>query len=160
MPGRLRILPLLLLLAAVCAVALGACGGAQERDDKNAYVRAVNAAQNEFSASVADVAQRIKAKSSSSEQRKTLADFQSAVDNVVRDLRAIKVPGVVKSEHAQLVGAISGFGDQIESANLVLRNPTERTIAEARNSIATASQRVNAGIGSAIAAINSKLKDK
>lgn len=158
MPGPLRILPL--LLAAVCAIALGACGGAKEREEKNAYVRAVNTAQNEFSASVADVAQQIKAKSSSREQRKTLADFQTAVDAVVLDLRAIKVPGVVKSEHAELVSAISGFGDQIESANLVLRNPTERTIAEARNSIASASQRVNAGISSAIAAINSKLKDE
>lgn len=158
MSGPLRIL--LLLLAALCAIALGACGGAKQREEKNAYVRAVNAAQNDFSASVAAVAERIKAKSSSSEQRKTLADFQTAVDDVVRDLRGIKVPGAVKSEHAQLVSAISGFGEQIESANVVLRNPTERTIAEARNSIASASQRVNAGISSAITAINAKLDDK
>ena len=149
-----------LLLMAVCAVGLTACGGAKERDEKNAYVKAVNAAQNEFSAEVASVAARITEKSSSRQDRKTLADFQSAIDDVVSQLRGIKVPSDVDSEHKQLVTAMSGFGAQIRKATAALSNPSTPAIARAQAEISTATQQVNARIDAAIAAINSKLAGK
>ncbi len=158
MSGVTRIVAL--LLTAVCALALGACGGTEERDEKNAYVKAVNAAQNEFSAEVASVAARITNKSSSSQDRKTLADFQTAIDDVVRQLRGIKVPSDVDSEHKQLVTAMSGFGAQIEKATAALSNPSTPAIARAQQEISMATTQVNARIDSAIAAINSKLADK
>jgi hypothetical protein len=147
-----------LLLAAACALALGACGGAKEREANNTYVSQVNAAQNEFAATVDSVSQRITKNASSRQQRKTLADFQSAIDDVVRKLAAIKVPSRVKREHEQLVKAMSGFRDQIKAANLVLRNPTDANVLDARNDIASATQAINGRIQSAIAAINSKLR--
>ena len=79
MAGPLRIVSLLLI--AVCVVTLTACGGAKQRDEKNAYVKAVNAAQNELAANVATVASRITNKSSSSQDRKTLADIQPEIDD-------------------------------------------------------------------------------
>jgi pyruvate/2-oxoglutarate dehydrogenase complex dihydrolipoamide acyltransferase (E2) component len=151
---------LALLALAVCVVALGACGGAADRKAKNDYVRQVNAAQNEFAANVSTVSQRITDKSSSKADRKTLEQFQAAIDGVVSDLRDIKVPGDVTSEHAQLVGAMSGFGAKIRSAVSALRNPTQQNIADARQTIATATQTVNVRIDAAIAAINSKLSRK
>jgi gas vesicle protein len=156
-----RVLSVLALLAlAVAAVALGACGGGDEREAKNDYVKQVNTAQNEFAANVSTVSQRITKTSSSKEDRKTLAQFQAAIDDVVTELKAIKVPGDVKSEHAQLVGAMSGFGAQIKSAVSALRNPTQQNIDDARREISTATQTVNVRIDAAIAAINSKLGQK
>ncbi len=155
MPRPLRILVSLLL--ALAALGLTACGGDDDREAKNAYVSEVNAAQNEFAETVRTVSERITPKSSSGQDRKTLEQFQTAIADVVKSLRGIDVPGDVQSEHDQLVGAMSGFGDQIEKATSALRNPDSRTIADAQRTIQTATQTVNLRIDAAIAAINSKL---
>jgi gas vesicle protein len=147
-----------LLLLAFAALALAACGGNDDREEKNAYVREVNAAQAEFAQTVTTVSERITEKSSSSQDRKTLEQFQTAIDDVVTDLRDIKVPGAVDAEHAQLVEAMSGFGSDIRGAVSALRNPTQQNIQEARKTITAATQTVNVRIDAAIAAINSKLK--
>jgi len=156
MPRPLRILVPLLL--AVAALALAACGGEDDQKAKNAYVGEVNAAQNEFADTVQTVSERITPKSSSSQDRKTLEQFQAAIADVVKNLRGIDVPDGVGSEHDQLVAAMSGFGDQIEEATTALRNPDSTKIAEAQRTIQTATQTVNLRIDAAIAAINSKLK--
>ena len=66
----------------------------------------------------------------------------------------------MKSEHAQLVKAMSGFGAEIRKATRALRNPDTNTIAEAQRTIQGATQTVNVRIDQAIAAINSKLGQK
>jgi hypothetical protein len=158
MPGPLKLLvPLVLAFA---ALALGACGGDDDRKAKNAYVSEVNAAQSQFASTVTTVSERITPKSSSSQDRKTLAQFQAAIAEVVTNLRDIDVPEDVKSEHGQLVEAMSGFGGEIEKATKALRNPDTRTIAEAQKAIQAATQTVNVRIDAAIAAINSKLGQK
>ncbi len=156
----LRRLGLLGMGAAGASALLAACGGGDDREAKNEYVRQVNAAQNEFAQTVSTVSERITNKSSSSQDRKTLQQFQTAIDDVVTDLRAIKVPDTVKSEHEQLVKAMNGFGAEIRKATLALRNPDENTIAEAQRTIQSATQTVNVRIDAAIAAINSKLGQK
>jgi hypothetical protein len=148
--------PLPLLLVAL-ALALGACGGGDERDAKNAYVRQVNAAQTEFATNVTNVSQRITPKSSAIQDRRTLKRFEAAIQEVVVTLEAIEVPSDVEVEHKQLVAAMSGFGTDIKRATSALSDPDTRTIAEAQRSIANATQTVNQRIDSAIAAINSKL---
>ncbi|MDQ3723910.1 MAG: hypothetical protein M3376_12810 [Actinomycetota bacterium] len=159
MSGPLKIISSVLL--ALAALALGACGGGDdERKAKNDYVRQVNNAQNEFAQTVTTVSERITNKSTSSQDRKTLQQFQAAIDDVVTNLRAIDVPGAVKSEHEQLVKAMGGFGAQIGKATLALRNPDTATIAEAQRTIQSATQTVNLRIDAAIAAINSKLGQK
>jgi hypothetical protein len=161
LPPVSRLLRVAALLALAFAVlALGACGGSEDRKAKNDYVRQVNAAQNEFGVTVSTVSARITNKSSSSQDRKTLQQFETAIASVVDDLRAIKAPADVQAEHAQLVEAMSGFGAQIKKANSALRNPTQHNIEDARSTIATATQTVNARIDAAIAAINSKLGKK
>lgn len=154
--GPLRILVSLLL--AVAALTLAACGGEDDQKAKNAYVGEVNAAQSEFANTVQTVSERITPKSSSSQDRKTLDQFQDAIADVVKNLKSIDVPGGVESEHDQLVAAMSGFGDQIEQATVALRNPDSTKIAEAQKTIQSATQTVNVRIDAAIAAINSKLK--
>jgi FKBP-type peptidyl-prolyl cis-trans isomerase (trigger factor) len=155
MPGPLRILvPLLLALA---ALGLGACGGNDDRDAKNAYVAEVNAVQNEFADTVRTVSERITPKSSSKQDRKTLDQFQKAIADAVKNLKGIDVPDNVQSEHDQLVAAMSNFGRQIQAATAALQNPDSAKIAEAQRTIQTATQTVNVRIDAAIAAINSKL---
>jgi hypothetical protein len=155
MPGPLRILvPLLLALA---ALGLGACGGNDDRDARNAYVGKVNAVQNEFADTVRTVSEQITPKSSSKQDRKTLDQFQKAIADAVKNLKGIDVPDNVQSEHDQLVAAMSNFGRQIQEATAALQNPDSAKIAEAQRTIQTATQTVNLRIDAAIAAINSKL---
>ena len=157
MPGVLK--SAVLLLLAFAAVGLAACGGGDDdREEKNTYVGQVNAAQARFAQTVTTVSERITETSSSRQDRETLEQFQSAIDEVVADLRDINVPGAVDAEHAQLVKAMSGFGSDIRGAVSALRNPTEQNIQEARKTITAATQTVNVRIDAAIAAINSKLK--
>ncbi len=143
---------------ALAALVLGACGGGDDdRDTKNAYVREVNAAQIEFASTVTTVSQQITPKSSSSQDRRTLREFQTAIDEVVAKLRRIDVPSSVRTEHTRLVEAMSSFGADIRRAISALRNPNSRQLARAQRAIATSTQMVNARIDSAIAAINAKL---
>lgn len=158
MRGLFRFLALVLLAAG--AVALSACGDeANSRDAKNAYVAKVNAAQNEFAATVTTVSRQITPKSSPAQDRRTLQRFETAIQDVVKKLEAIEVPSDVATEHKQLVAAMSDFGTEIDKATAALRDPDTRSIAEAQRAIATATQNVNGQIDAAIAAINSKLRE-
>jgi hypothetical protein len=150
------VLPVTLLVAILSLVA---CGD-NARVVRNAYVQQVNSAQTEFGNTVATVSKRITAKSSSSEDRKTLQSFERAIQVVVKKLKAITPPSNVKTEHQALIGAMSTFGVQIEKASVALKNPDTTAIAGAQRTIQTATETVNASINNAIAAINSKLSQK
>lgn len=158
MPGLLRLLALVALIAG--ATALAACGGGDdEREAKNAYVAEVNAAQEEFASRITAVSQQITDKSSPAQDRRTLQRFETAIDAVVEQLRGIEVPDDVQTEHEQLVDAMTDFGAEIGKATSALRDPDTRSIAEAQRAVTLATQTVNGQIDAAIAAINSKLRE-
>ena len=157
MAGLLRMLALVALLSG--ATTLVACGGDDSRDEKNAYVREVNAAQSEFAERVSAVSQQITPESSPARDRRTLERFETAIDSVVEQLRAIEVPEDVEAEHEQLVEAMTEFGNEIDKATTALRDPDARSIAEAQRAVTAATQSVNGQIDAAIAAINSKLRE-
>ncbi len=148
------------IAAALAAVlALNACGGdASSTKDKNSYAQKVNTAQTTFAETVTTVSQESGSKSSISRQQKTLRRFETAIESVVKDLRAIDPPSEVTKEHEQLTAVMSGFGKAISDANDAMRNPTPRAIDQAQERIAAATQSVNSRVNAAIAAINSKLK--
>ena len=89
MPGRLRIAAL--LCALLPALGLGAAEAPPSARPQRLRGE-VNAAQNEFASEVTTVAQQITSKSSAAKDRKTLKKFETAIDDVVTDLRAIDVP--------------------------------------------------------------------
>ncbi|HWI08457.1 MAG TPA: hypothetical protein VNT54_13195 [Solirubrobacteraceae bacterium] len=157
MSGVLRIVALVALLGG--AIALAACGDDGSREEKNAYVREVNAAQEAFAARVTSVSQEITPQSSPARDRRTLERFETAIESVVDQLRAIDVPQDVEAEHEQLVEAMTDFGTEINKATTALRNPDTRSIAEAQRAVTAATQTVNGRIDAAIAAINSKLRE-
>lgn len=142
------------------AVALSACGDdSDSREEKNAYVSEVNAAQTGFASQVTTVSQQITSKSSPNQDRRTLERFEAAIGDVVAQLRGIDVPKAVETEHKQLISAMTAFGTEIKKATDALRDPDTRSIAEAQRAITTATQTVNGQIDAAIAAINSKLRE-
>ncbi len=157
MSGPLRIIALVLLAAG--AAALGACGGeADSREAKNTYVRELNAAQQEFADNASRVSEQGRA-SSLGQYRRTLRRFEETIDTFATKLKEIEVPSVVEEEHEQLVAALTRFGADFEEITGVLNNPNARSLQEAQSAIAAATQRANARIEAAAAAIDSKLKD-
>jgi hypothetical protein len=157
MLGVSRVATLLVLL--IVAVALGACGekAGDTAQDRKDYVTKVNEVQQRFASEVTTVTTQYTAKSSNDQDRKTLRGFETAISSFVGELRAIKVPSSLRTEHTQLVGAMSGYASDIAHANAALKNPTTRTLADASNRIRTATQTVNTRLIAAREAINTKL---
>lgn len=151
----LRILSLLAVLLG--AVALSACGDeANSRSAKNAYVRDLNAAQQQFATNASAVSQQ--GAKSLGQYRRTLGRFQETISAFEAKLRAIQVPTVVSAEHEQLISAVTKFGTDFKEVSSALNNPNARALGEAKNAIMTATQRANARIEAAAAAIDSKLR--
>ena len=154
MPGPMKMLSLLALVLG--AIALGACGGADEREANNAYVRQLNAAQEQFANDASAVSQR-KSAAGISQYRRTLRRFESTIETFADELRKIEVPRVVRDDHAQLIDAIAGFGNDIRQATKTLGNRNPRAVEGARGAIQTAQQTANVRIDAALEAIKSKL---
>jgi hypothetical protein len=155
MSGALRIVVLAALLFG--AIALGACGGDDARKERNAYVRELNAAQQEFATNASSVSQLGKA-DSLGQYRRTLQRFEETIATFATKLRGIEVPSVVREEHKQLIAALTSYGTDFQKVTGVLKNPSARTLSEAKNALTTATQRANARIEAAAAAIDSKLQ--
>lgn len=155
MSGAMRILSLVVLLLG--AVGLVACGGSDEREANNTYVRQLNAAQQEFAAGATAVSQQ-KSAASLGQYRRTLRRFEDTIARFTTKLRGINVPTVVEKEHEQLTAAITGFGADFEKVTAALNNPNARTLSEAQSGIMAATQRANTRIEAAAAAIDSKLR--
>ena len=155
MAGALKILSLVALL--VGALALGACGGGDEREERNAYVRELNAAQQEFADSASLVsAQRSPA--SIAQYRRTLERFQATIARFTGKLQEIEVPDEVQDEHAQLIDALKSFALDFKRVTAALKNPNPRKLSEAKRAIGIATERANLRIEAAAAAIDSKLE--
>ena len=156
MLGVLRIIALTALLLG--AIALSACGGDDDRDAKHAYVSELNAAQREFATNASKVSQNGKS-GSVGQYRLMVERFEATIRKFATKLRAIEVPSAVEAEHRQLIAALTGFGTDFKKAVEVLKNPSTSAVNEAKNALSAATQRANARIEAAAAAIDSKLKD-
>ncbi|MDX6692032.1 MAG: hypothetical protein QOG15_3489 [Solirubrobacteraceae bacterium] len=155
-----RIAPLIAGLLA-CA-ALAACGASKGNttEDKNTYVKQVNAAVNTFASTVTTVSKSITPASSTSEDRRTIRRFEAAIKDVIGTLQTIKVPSDVGREHGQLVAAMTGFGKDIAAAGRAMRTQTISAIAEGQRELGAATITVNAKIRTATDAINTRLRAK
>jgi ABC-type enterochelin transport system substrate-binding protein len=141
------------------AIAVSACGDeADGRKAKNTYVRELNAAQQEFATNASKVSQQGKS-DSLGQYRRTVRRFEATIAKFATKLRGIEVPSVVRKEHEQLIAALTSFGNDFQKVTGVLNNPNARTLTEAQNELMAATQRANARIEAAAAAIDSKLQD-
>jgi hypothetical protein len=144
------------LVAAVVALALAGCGG--DTKASNAYVDAVNKAQNTFATSFDKLSNRITATSTPAQDQRTLDGFRQAVDRAVGDLRAIQVPDRVRPLHRRLVTEISAYGTEIDRAKAAFQSSDPQAIVKAQTRLVTAVTRVSARINQTIDQINRRLR--
>jgi hypothetical protein len=150
-----RLAPLLATLA--LGVTVAGCGS--DTKAANDYVDSVNRAQNDFASTFDRLSSRITSTSTAQQDQRTLDGFKSAVDKVVRDLRAVEPPSKVKGLHGELVGELSTYGSQIDRTKRAFANGSPKAIIRARTDLVTAVTRLNGQINRTIDAINKKLRD-
>jgi hypothetical protein len=156
MSRSLRISSLVLLLFA--ALALGACGGSGSDavDEKNAYVRELNAAQSEFRTSAEEMSkQRIPVEDSG--KIRLVQRLEGVVDDVVKAMQGIDVPGDVRAEHQQLIDTMAGFRTDVQKLTRTYRGGDSRKVPAALAAFKAAQVQVDTRVNATIAAINSKL---
>jgi hypothetical protein len=150
-----RLVPVLAALTLVVVVA--GCGS--DNKSANNYVDAVNRAQNDFASTFDRLSSQITSTSTPRQDQKTLNGFKRAVDKVVGDLRAVEPPSKVKDLHAELVGEISSYGKEIDSAKRAFANGSPQAIIKAQTQLVTAVTKVSGQINRTIDAINKKLRE-
>lgn len=141
----------------VAALLFGSGCGETERN--NNYVEAVNKAQNAFAATFERLQGQITRESSATQDRRTLDRFQTAIDKVVADLRAVETPERVKTLHNRLIAQIASYGDEIEKAERAFKSKDPARILGAQGRLVTAVTQVSTKINATIDAINTKLRE-
>jgi uncharacterized phage infection (PIP) family protein YhgE len=149
-----RLIPVLVIVA----VAVSGCGG-NDTKSANSYVDSVNKAQNDFAATFDKLSSQITSTSTAAQDRKTLDGFKQAVDKVVTDLRAVKVPDKVKDLHGRLVAEISAYGKEIDKAKQAFAGDDPQAIIKAQTELVSAVTRVSTQINQTIDAINKRLRE-
>ena len=149
-----RLVPVLVLV-----VALLASGCGSDTKTANDYVDSVNKAQNDFAATFDKLSSKITSTSTAEQDRQTLDGFKQAVDKVVTDLKAVKVPSKVKGLHGQLVTEISDYGTEIDKAKAAFSGNDPQAIVKAQTQLVSAVTRVSAQINRTIDEINKKLRE-
>jgi hypothetical protein len=148
----------LALFLAAGALLAGCSVSADDVDAKNAYARAVNAAQDRFLRSEHQVQAEITtATSTRAQDQRALDQLAAAVDRAVADLRAISPPAAVQELHRRLVAALAAYLPAIALRRAVSRNGDARSLISASTRFAGDSEQVNARVARAITAINAKL---
>ena len=155
---RRRLTTLLLVLAAlVPALALAGCGDDVEKS--NAYVDAVNKAQNDFAVTFDRLNKSITSTSTPAEDRQTLGRFQSAVEVVTKELSAVTPPEAVATLHKQLIQEISGYGDEVRKARKAFASTDPQKVIAAQTDLVTSVTSVATRINTTIDQINKKLRE-
>jgi hypothetical protein len=145
-----------LVLIVVCGLGAAGCGG--ETKEHNAYVDAVNRAQNDFATQFSRLSDRITATSTARQDRETLKGFETVIEGVVRRLRTVKPPARVSGLHEELIGAIDSYGREIEKARDRFRSRSPARIIAAQTELIGAITAVSARINRTIDQINSRLR--
>jgi hypothetical protein len=158
MPRRRRPACLLSVLVALAlAVALPGCGNDVEKS--NAYVDAVNKAQNDFAVTFERLNKSITSTSTPQQDRRTLGRFEAAVQAVTKRLTAVEPPESVGALHRQLIQEISGYGDEVEKARKAFASTDPQKVIAAQTDLVTAVTSVATRINTTIDQINKKLRE-
>ena len=157
MPRR-RPTPLLAVVAALALLLfLPGCGDDVEKS--NAYVDAVNKAQNDFAVTFDRLNKSITSTSTPKQDRDTLGRFQSAVEDVTKELSGVTPPEPVASLHKQLIREISGYGDEVKKARKAFASTDPQKVIAAQTDLVTAVTSVATRINATIDQINKKLRE-
>jgi len=89
-------------------VAATGCGS--DTKDNNKYVEAINKAQTDFADSIT------KLNSGSGSVADTFKNLETAIHQVVADIKAVKPPDKVKNLHQELVGELDQLEQEVKTA--------------------------------------------
>jgi hypothetical protein len=144
-------------VAVLLAVPVGGCADGKVKE-ANAYVSAVNEAQNGFAATSEKLLGEITPDSPGKQDRTVLRRFYAAVDRFVEQLRAIEPPARVRSLHEKLTAAMVRFGASLRSAGDDITSRRASRVLDGQQKLAAATAGVSKTINATIAAINTALK--
>jgi hypothetical protein len=131
-PARTAFLATLL----IAAVALAACGGANDRKDR--YIRELTAAQTTYQATAKRIEAGATQTSSPRQDRRTLDRFAAAIADTIAALRRIDVPPKALAQHRRFVGVFVTWHDDVAHFVAAVKNPTRSGIRHAKRRIAIA----------------------
>lgn len=143
-------------LLAIVLVALAGCGGSGTKE-KNAYVAAVNDAQQAFVAVVDQSASNLSANAPDDETARQLDSVGIGAAKVVRQLRAVDPPGDVKALHQRLIAEAQGLVTAFNGAADAYRSGIASRILDAKVQLSKDVARVNSQLNATIEALNRKL---
>jgi hypothetical protein len=145
----------LLLVAAALAAGLSGCG---EDDGSVAYLERVDATQRAFADRVRRLSAGVTATSSARQDRRTLARFEQALDDVVADLGAIAPPDEVRALHARLVAALAAYERDVATVVRAIDGDSPARLRAAQRELQRATTDVDGEIDRTTAAINDALR--
>lgn len=150
--------PLLLVLGTVALVAgATACGGGSAKKvDRQAYVRDVNRAQQDFAAAAARL--NLGNPSSAAGFGQSLTRLGAQIDRLVGRLGRLTPPAAVQAEHRRLIASLRTYGAALgRDRGAFVTGDRARIRAGARR-IQVASTAFSSTFDSTIRAINTKLR--
>jgi hypothetical protein len=144
------------LLLCLTVAALAGCGGGS--DERNAYVKALNAAQTGLVKRFGALQARITPTSTPAQDARTLQAYEDAVRRTVAGLRAVKPPSGFAELHGRFVGQVAGYGTALRAARANLRSDSPQGILAAQGRLRSAIARTGERLNATIRAINTKIK--
>lgn len=150
-----RVLPLVLLVLLGTGVAGCADGATKEA---NAYVEAVNAAQERFTRRSEALRDRI-SDTPTKRGEAALQDLYGVVDDFAASLREIDAPPSVQSLHDRLISAVTRFGGSLREAGGDIASRDAGRILDGQEELSEATAAVGRRINTTISAINDALRD-
>jgi hypothetical protein len=154
----LRLVLASLVVVGLALLASGCGSGSGKVEEANAYVKDVNRAQRMFAGTVDQLAGRITSTSTTRQDRRTMTRFQTAVDRVVADLRAVNAPDRVAPLHRELVDEIGAYAGNVRKAAKGIESNNAKRLLKAQQDLADATTKVSAQINRTIDRINKGLQ--
>lgn len=145
-----------LLVLALLALGVGGCADGEVKE-ANAYVNAVNQAQERFSAESRRLITKLAPEDPGGAKQVVLDQIYEVVDGFVFELQAVDPPARVKAFHERLVAAGVRFGDRLRSAGAALTSGDASRILDGQERLAAAGTGMSRSVNEAIAAINNEL---
>jgi hypothetical protein len=154
-----RLLRAAVLLVAVLALA-GATGCFGSNSDENAYVDQLNKVQNDFASSTAEALSSAPSQLNGKAQAiQSLGNFETAIDKLIADLKAVDPPAKVESLHHELISKMQRFHVHVKEAVASLTSPDPQVIVAAQAQVATEALQLRTTIRKTISGINDKLQE-
>ena len=140
------------------ALAVSGCGGG-DRKAQNEYVDNVNRIQAKFSSAYSRVAGQITSTTSAREDRATLNQLKTTIDDTVVELSSVDAPSEVAKLHRELVDVLRSYAARLSGLTDDLLSGSAARRARATTSLANETSDASADFTRKVGEINTELRD-